>query len=223
MATKTPTKAPTEKQLVAVLLDRHGRTYAREAGIGLERGTPAPLWQLLCLSILLSARISASLSVRAAQALRRERWTTARKLRDSSWERRAKVLNEAGYARFDERTATMLGDAAQLALDEYDGDLRRLREAADHDPGAERKLLKRFKGIGDVGADIFLREVQAVWVEVRPFIDDRALDAAGRLGLKRDAKRLASLVAEQDLARLAAALVRAGLAGDFDELRAAAA
>jgi hypothetical protein len=43
-----------------------------------------------------------------------------------------------------------------------------------------------------------------------------------RKRLKCDVKRLAALVPEEDLARLATALVRAGLADDFDELRAAA-
>ena len=133
------------------------------------------------------------------------------------------MLNEAGYARYEARTATMLGDTAQLALEEYGGDLRRLRDAAGRDPAAERRLLKRFKGIGDVGADIFLREVQVVWSEARPFIDRRALDAAARLGLLKDPRRLARLVDGSDVARLAAALVRVGLAKDFDEIRAAAA
>ena len=214
---------PSDEKIVAALLDRHGTTYADDAGIKLGRGTPAALWQLLVLSILLSARIRASIAVAAAKAVRREGWTTARKLSESTWERRAKVLNEAGYARYDERTATMLGDTADLILDDYGGDLRRLREAAGRDVAAERRLLKRFKGMGDVGADVFLREAQAVWDEARPFFDRRALDAAGRLGLPKDPRRLARTTGDRDAARLAAALIRAGLARDFDEIRAAAA
>jgi hypothetical protein len=133
------------------------------------------------------------------------------------------ALDGAGYARYDERTARMLGDTAQLALVDYGGDLRRLREAAARDVDAERRLLKRFKGIGDVGADIFLREAQAVWDEARPFFDARALAAAEGLGLPADPRRLARMVGEGETARLAAALIRAGLARDFDEIRAAAA
>lgn len=48
--------------------------------------------------------------------------------------------------KYQERTATMLGEMADRLLDEYGGDLRRLRDAADRDPAQERKLLKRFKG-----------------------------------------------------------------------------
>jgi len=62
----------------------------------------------------------------------------------------------------------MLGDLCSHLLDEYSGDLQRLRDAADRDPAAERKMLKAFKGLGDVGVDIFLREAQAVWDELIP-------------------------------------------------------
>ncbi len=48
----------------------------------------------------------------------------------ASWADRAEVLNGAGYARYDERTSTMLGQTAELLLRDYGGDLRRLRERA---------------------------------------------------------------------------------------------
>ena len=86
----------------------------------------------------------------------------------------------------------MLGDTAKMLLDKYQGDLRRLRAAAERDPGRERALLKECKGIGDVGADIFCREAQIAWNELFPFADRRALETAGRLGLEDDAARLAS-------------------------------
>jgi endonuclease III len=210
--------AQSRREKVAALLERHGRTYAEELGIDVRRGTPAPLFQLLVASLLFSARINTSIAVEAAKAVRRDGWTTARRLAESSWERRAKVLNEAGYARYDERTATMLGDTAALLLREYGGDLRRLRGAAGREPDEERRRLKRFKGIGDVGVDIFFREAQVAWEELRPFFDRRALETAERLGLGKDAPALARLVDDADVARLATALVRARQAGDLDEL-----
>lgn len=107
-------------------------------------------------------------------------------------------------------------------LAEPDGDLRKLREAAERDPQRERKLLKEFKGIGDVGVDIFFREAQVAWDELRPFADRRALDAAGRLKLGRDPEALAKLVDGKDFPRLVAALVRVELADDHDAVREAA-
>ena len=210
---------PSKKKLAEALLEIHGQTYAEEAGIKLGQGGPSPLFRTLCLSLLLSARISADIAVRAARAVADEGWTTPQKLADSTWAQRAKALNEAGYARYDERTSTMLGETADMLLDRYGGDLRKLREEAGRDPGEERKLLKRFKGMGDVGADIFCREVQVVWGELYPFADRRVLDAAQEIGLGKDAKALASQVSRGDFPRLTAALVRAKLAHDSDVVR----
>jgi hypothetical protein len=211
------------RRVVEVLLDRHGRTYAEELAIRLEGGGPSVLFRLLCAALLFSTRIRAQVAVAAARALAEQGWTTAEKLAGASWQARARTLNEAGYARYDERTATMLGDTATLLLEDYGGDLRRLREHAGRDPGRERALLKRFKGMGDVGVDIFFREAQATWGELRPFLDRRALEAARRLRLGDDVGAVAGLVPEHEVARLAAALVRARLAGDEDDLLAAAA
>jgi hypothetical protein len=96
-----------------------------------------------------------------------------------------KALDEAGYTRYQERTATMLGDLTEHLQERWGGDPRRLRDDAGRDPGAKRARLKEFKGVGDVGVDIFLREVQVAWDEHRPFADRRAFDAAGRLGLPK--------------------------------------
>jgi hypothetical protein len=50
-----------------------------------------------------------------------------------------------------------------------------------------------------------------VWPELRPYLDQKALTGAGRLGLPTSTGRLAKLVDNDDLARLAAALVRVAL------------
>src|SRR5439155_646964 len=78
----------------------------------------------LCASLLYSARISAELARRAARALIEEGWTSPQKKAGASGADRAQVLNRAGYARYDERTSTMLADTAELLLREYKGDLR---------------------------------------------------------------------------------------------------
>jgi hypothetical protein len=207
-----------ERDTVRALLDRHGRTYAEQLGIDAAKGTPSPLFRLLCASMLMSARIDAEIAVDAARNLAKRGWRSPAKLAESTWEQRVKALNEAGYARYQERTATMLGELADHLLERWGGDLRKLRDAADRDPKTERKLLKEFKGMGDVGVDIFFREVQGVWDELRPFVDGRAADSAARLGLPRDAGELARLVPQRDFVRLVAALVRVGLEDAYDEI-----
>ncbi len=209
--------------VLRLLLDRHGRTYAEEARIRLPSDpTPSPLYRLLCLATLLSARIRAEAAVEACRALSAAGWRSARSLAASTWEQRVRVLNENGYARYDESTARMLGDSAEMLLDRWGGDLRRARAEADGDVEALRSLVQEAKGIGAVGADIFCREVQGVWPELRPFLDDKVMATASALGLGDDPGTVARLVDGERLPVLAAALVRADLAGDVDELRDAA-
>ena len=210
-----------DRQTARALLERHGRTFADELGIDVAKNTPAPLFRLLCASTLMSAPISSQIAMDAAQSLAKHGWRSPRKLAESTWAQRVKALNEAGYTRYQERTATMLGDLTDHLLDRYGSDLRKLRDEAGRDPKAERKLLKEFKGLGDVGVDIFFREVQVAWDELAPFADKRALDAAGRLKLPKDAGKLAGLVGAGDFPRLVAALVRVELADDYDAVRAA--
>ncbi|MER6119347.1 endonuclease [Streptomyces sp. NPDC001743] len=193
------------------LLDQHGRTYAEEAGIRL-RNTPAPLYRLLTLCVLLSVRIKADIAVAAARELSAAGMRTPQAMLKASWQDRVDALGRAHYRRYDESTATALGNGAEFLLDRYRGDLRRLREEAGGDPERVRGLLREFPRIGPVGADIFSREAQGLWPELRPAFDARARRAAAGLGLPDTPEGLAGLVADDDLPRLAAALVRVGLA-----------
>ncbi|MFD6532709.1 endonuclease [Streptomyces sp. NPDC060184] len=199
-----------DRKTLGLLLDTYGRTYTDEAGIRL-RDTPQPLYQLLVLSLLLSARIRASVAVAAAKALFADGLRTPRRMADATWQQRVDALGEGGYRRYDERTATQLGEGALLLLDGYAGDLRRLRREADGDTEALRAGLRRLPGMGPAGADIFVREVQAVWPETRPYVDAKALRGAERLGLPASADALLRLARSTSPAELAAALVRAAL------------
>lgn len=212
---------PSRDRLVRTLLDRHGRTYTSQAGIKLA-DRPAPLFQHLVLSLLLSARIKSDIAVAATRALLAAKLTTPAKMADATWEARTRLLNRSGYARYDERTSRMLGDTANRIRTGYSGDLRKLRTEAAGDLTAMRAALKQFNGIGDVGADVFLREAQGVWPEIQPFVDAKAAAGADRLGLPTEAKRLSDLVQPDDFTRLLCACVRVTFAKDEDELFAIA-
>lgn len=196
-----------DDDVARAVLTRHGTTYADEAGIRLADES-APLFQLLVLAQLLSARIGAGVAVVTARELFAAGWTTPAVLRNAGRGAVVGALGRGGYRRYDERTATQLRDMSVLVLDRYAGDLRGLAVAARGDAGRAAALVQEVKGIGPTGAAVFLREVQAVWPWVRPFLDDRARDGARRLGLPDDATALARLVDGEELARFAAALVR---------------
>lgn len=201
MATKT------QQAVAESLLEHGGKTFAREAGIRLD-DKPAALYQLLVLCLLMSAPISGTIALASARAVFEAGYRTPRKMRDATWQQRIDALVKGGYRRYDESTSTTLGEGAQFLLDTYGGDLRRMAREADGDVKRLHTLLKQVKGIGNVGADVFLREAQGVWPEARPYLDKQAVKGAQRLGLPDDPAELAKLVRDDDLDRFVAGLVR---------------
>lgn len=162
---------PDPHAIVSSLLERHGRTYADELGLDLDRGTPTAMFGLLLFTLLSSTRIRAANATEGTRALLAAGLSSAAELAESTWEQRVKVLNQHGYARYDERAATELGELAEHVQARWNGDLGRLRKEADGDVVAVRRLLTEFTGIGPVGADIYLREAQQAWPEFRPSVD----------------------------------------------------
>lgn len=204
----------THRDKIRRLLKEAGPTYAAEAGIKLA-DKPAPLYRLLVLSVLLSTRIKADIAVDAARELKAAGMGTASAMTAATWQDRVDALGRAHYKRYDEQTATALGEGAQVLLDSCGGDLRRLREAANGEFRTLAERLRKVPRLGPVGADIFAREVQLVWPEFRPHLDRKALRGAEKLGLPNQPGRLAKLVGGDELAPLAAALVRVSLERDL--------
>lgn len=211
---------PAQSAITQALLERHGQSFACELGVRIERNTPSSLFRLLCFSLLAGSRISADIAMQAAQTLAEKGWTTVGKMAESTWRQRTDTLNRSGYARYDESTSRMLGATADLLMEQYNGDLRKLRQRAGNNPERERKLIKQCKGIGDVGVDIFMREAQLAWGELYPFADKLSLRAADKLGLGKDAKTLARHVERKNFTRLIAALVRCEMARNHDAILA---
>lgn len=202
---------------VKKLLDKYGETYAEEIGIDLKN-SPSVLFQWLFSSMLFSARIGSDISVNAARELISRGWTTPDKMNDTTWNMRVDALNKANYTRYQEKTSTFLGEISKKLLDDYNGDLRKLKDEAGNDEEKLRELLKEFKGEGDVGVDIFFREIQQVWTSLFPFIDDKASKAAQKMNLPKTAEGLAGKVNnnKNQYVKLISALVRADLASDYD-------
>lgn len=194
------------QRMVRALMDEAGTTYAEQAGIKIA-DKPAPLYRLLALSVLLSTRIKADIAVAAAREL--GEFGTPQKMRDATWQQRVDALGRGHYVRYDESTSTALGQGAEMLLRDHRGDVRRFRDAQD--PAQTRRNLQAVPKLGPVGADIFCREAQAVWPELRPYFDKKARSGAAKLGLPEDAQQLAEFADGAECARLAAALVRVTL------------
>lgn len=214
----------TQKDLVDTLIREQGTLYSEAIGASIKHNTPQDLFFWLIGALLLSARISGELAVRAAIGLRAHDLHKIGVILETPRERRIRVLNESGYARYDNIAADYLYETAQLVDEKYHRDLRKLREEADGDEARVRALLTEAKGVGAVGANIFLREIQWVWDEYFPRLDGPALKAAKALGLSEDAARLAKRAGSKErFTRLAAALTRAALEGPTEAVKKAAA
>lgn len=196
-----------QRDAAATLVRLHGTTFAEEADIQL-RDEPDELWQLLVLTQLLSNRIRADAAIKSAHELWKIGCRSVGGARATSWQQRVNALGRGGYRRYDFSTSTRLGENTELLQQRFGGDLRQLREAVEDDPKETAALLQEFSGIGPSGASIFLREVQAVWPAVRPYVDKLVIKGAQKAKLPTETEALAALVEPQEFARLAAALVR---------------
>jgi len=209
-----------EKKRLVRRLAGDGRGFAERYGFRVTNN-PSQLFQVLYLSVLLARRGDFRKAVDAAQALRDNGWDSAARMARSLHADRVRVLREAGQRGDVDALADTLGDLARAVVDRYRGDLRRLRTAAQQDPARERRLLAALPGVDDQVIDLFLRETQAVWREVAPVADRRALAAARRLGLGRSADDLAGLAGSGESERLAwlvGALARVDLEKRYAEL-----
>lgn len=166
-----------QKRLAQRLLKAGGTTYAQEAGIRIN-DKPMPLFQLLVLCMLASKPIDATIAMRAARELFTEGIKTPKAVLAADRRTLIDAFGRASYARYDESSATRLSDMAQLVVDQYSGDLREISRRSSDDVETAKRMLMMFKGIGDTGADIYLREIQDVWTWVRPYFDKRATRTA---------------------------------------------
>lgn len=161
-------------------------TFAEDAGIRLT-DEPAPLFQLLVLCMLQAKPIRATVAVDAARGLFAAGLTTPEKLAAAPRAQLIRIFGAAGYARYDESSATRLRSMSQLLIDEHSADLRTLRDTAP-------TSLQVFDGVGPACATMFAREAQGVWPELAPVFDKKALQGAEKLGLPQDPEELAALV-----------------------------
>lgn len=206
---------PADLSLAARLLRQAGRTFADDAGITL-RDKPKPLFQLLILTMLASKPIAAEVAVAAAAEIFRCGIRTPVAVLRTERRTLIEAFGRAGYARYDESSATRLTALAARVRETYSGDLRRLADESGHDTRAASRALQQFDGIGPTGADIYLREVQNVWTWARPYFDARSIAGAREIGLPENPAHLLEL-SDGHPAQLAAALVRVSLDDDLRE------
>ncbi|KAI1417251.1 hypothetical protein F5Y13DRAFT_185322 [Hypoxylon sp. FL1857] len=82
-----------------------------------DKPTPDTILALVLNAILSSTRISHAIAAKTVALVIKAGYHKLDVLKKSTWEERTEVLTEGGYTHYREKTATMMGDLAQLIED----------------------------------------------------------------------------------------------------------
>ena len=176
--------------------------YSEELGIDLASRKEEEIFKWFIASLLFGARISEEIAEKTYKEFEKRGILSPHAILEAGHERLVEALDEGGYARYDESTAKKLVDIVKTLQGEY-GTLGELHEAAASPRDLERKL-RRFKGIGPVTANIFLREMRTIWEKANPEPSSRAKKMARflKINLKKKDRK------SELFMRLEAALIR---------------
>jgi len=155
------------------------QNYSDELGLDLTKPEDRFKWFLA--SILFAKRISAKTARETYLYFEQEELTSPDAMLDAGWERLVEVLDSGGYTRYDFSTATKLLGIMKTLKEKY-GNLERLHVESTSPSDLENRL-KEFKGIGPVGANIFLRELRGIWEKAKPNASPMAVSTAQKIGL----------------------------------------
>jgi hypothetical protein len=150
------------------LVRRLGGRYSVALGIDVASNRGGEVFKWFLASILFGARISGALAERTYRAFERARVLSPRAILDAGWAGLVQILDRGGYVRYDEKTATKLLMICEALLDRDAGDLRAIERKASDPRDLEARIRRLGKGIGEVTANIFLRELRGIWPKAEP-------------------------------------------------------
>ncbi|MCL5291056.1 MAG: hypothetical protein M1548_00810 [Actinobacteria bacterium] len=211
-------KAKNAARKIRELIEKYGGRFSTELGIDLRSIKPDEIFKWFMASLLFGARISQEIAVRTYRKFERAGITSPRAIISAGWSGMIPVLGAGGYARYDNRTANKLLGVTEKLLKEYGGNMLNLIEES-RTPRELEMRLRAFKGVGEVTANIFLRELRGVFPQADPALSKRAFAAARELGFAqsddpamtlRELKALwkQAEITEYDFTDFEAALVR---------------
>jgi len=192
-------------------LNKYATPFSEELGIDLHKRPGIFKWFLAAL--LFGKRINETIAKRTYKTFEKRALTSPDAILGVGWDGLVKALDEGGYVRYDFSTADKLLDIAKTLKQKYDGDLNKLHDAASGAEDLEKRLME-FNGIGEVTAQIFLRELRGVWSKADPQPSHLEVLAGKRLGLmkvgnKGELKKAAGTV-RMPVVNLEVALLRIG-------------
>jgi endonuclease III len=214
----------TSKREIKSLMKEYPGRFSNELGIDLSSGRPREIFKWFLASVLFGARISESIVEKTFHEFDARGMVSPETILHAGWDGLVAVLDAGGYVRYDFKTATKLLDLCRSLTENYHADLENLHAAASDPNDLEQRLKTLAKGIGEVTANIFLREMRGIWEKANPLPSDLVVIAARERGIvpktaKVRAKVLRLLMdawkeagmKKKDFPDFEVALVRAGI------------
>jgi len=147
---------------------RKALLYSEELEISLRLKDDKEIFKWFLASLLFGGRITETIAKNTYRAFARHRLLDPKTIVKSGWEFLVNpIMSEGGYVRYDGRKSTQILTDCEWLLKEYGGSLTKLHRLAKDSKNLESKLLD-FYGVGEVTANIFLRELRPYWKKADP-------------------------------------------------------
>ncbi len=173
------------ENLTKALLTRLGGRFSTSLGIDLEKGDSKEVFKWFLASVLFGARISEKIVVNTYRRFEEAKVLSPEAIVSTGWDGLVGILDSGGYVRYDFKTADKLLDVCGNLVSDYGGDLDLLHRKAKDPIDLEERIKSLGKGIGEVTANIFLRELRDVWEKAEPVPGSLVTAAARNLGLAK--------------------------------------
>ena len=142
--------------------------YSEELGIDLASGAEEQVFRWFLASLLYGGHIGETIARRTYQAFCVHALTTPGSILAAGRDFLVNpVMREGGYVRYDFSKSNQILRDCQKLVDEYNGRVWRVHEMARDAADLETRLLA-FYGVGQVTANIFLRELRPFWPKADP-------------------------------------------------------
>ncbi len=177
------------RDIVSAIIKDFGNRFSTALGIDLGTKDERQIFKWFIASILFGARITERIAVKTYKLFEQESILSPKGIVDTGWDRLVSLLDSGGYTRYDFKTATKLLDVVGALKREYRGHLSEIHRVASDPRDLERRLMELGKGIGDVTAGIFLRELRGIWEKADPLPQPLTVLASHKLGFTRSKGR----------------------------------
>lgn len=147
---------------------RKSLLYSEELAIELKKKDDQEIFKWFLASLLFGGRITETIAKNTYRAFAKYRLLDPRKIIRAGWEFLVDpIMREGGYVRYDGRKSTQILTDCDKLVTEYEGSLTKLHDLAKDERDLEQRLLD-FYGVGNVTANIFLRELRPYWKKADP-------------------------------------------------------